>query len=46
MASALDVEADNYNQHEKKDRQPRRRGSARLPSPITMTTDLRVIAAN
>jgi hypothetical protein len=46
MASASDVEADNYDQHEKNDRQPRRRGSASLPLPITMTTDLRVSAAN
>jgi hypothetical protein len=46
MASASDVEADNYDQHQKKDRRPPRRGSARLPSPITMTTDLRVSAAN
>jgi hypothetical protein len=46
MASASDVEADDYDQHEKKDRQPRRRGNARLPSPITMTNELRVSAAN
>jgi hypothetical protein len=39
-ASASDP-ADNYDQH-KKDPQPGRRGSACLPSPITMTGDLRV----